>query len=106
MTEKTISAYDDLPFAPLAEGIPVEIAMQWGNPETGPAAVMIRFSEGHEEPRHGHTPTYHSVLTKGEFKSKSKGADTPKSDSFRPDSYAVQAGGAVHSEVNAGPANW
>ena len=102
MTEKTITAYDDLPFVPLAEGSPVEIAMLWGNPETGPAAVMVRFPEGYQEPWHSHTATYHSVLIKGEFQSNSKAAEATESEVYGPGSYALQPGGAVHSEVNAG----
>jgi len=70
MPEKSVIAYEDLQFAPLAEGSPVQMAMLWGNPETGLAAVMVRFSEGYEEPWHSHTSTYHSVLIKGEFQTK------------------------------------
>ena len=102
MTEKTVTAYEDLPFAPLAEGSPVEIAMLWGNPETGPAAVMVRFPEGYQEPWHNHTSTYYSVLVKGEFQTKSKDTGIEASAVYGPGSYAVQPGGAVHSEVNAG----
>lgn len=102
MTEKTITAYEELPFAPLAEGSPVEIAVLWGNPESGPAAVMVRFPEGYQEPWHSHSTTYHSVLIKGEFKTKCKDADVPVSGAYGPGSYAVQPGGAVHAEVNAG----
>lgn len=102
MTEKTITAYDDLAFAPLAEGSPVEIALLWGNPETGPAAVMVRFPEGYQEPWHSHTTTYHAVLVKGEFQSNSKSAEVTESEVYGPGSYAVQPGGAVHAEVNAG----
>ena len=76
--------------------------MLWGNPETGPAAVMVRFPEGYQEPWHSHTSTYHSVLIKGEFQTRSRGAGIPVSDTYGPGSYAVQPGGDVHAEVNAG----
>lgn len=102
MTQQTLTAYEDLSFARLAEGSPVEIAMLWGNPETGPAAIMVRFPEGYKEPWHTHTNTYHSVLIKGEFQTRSKEGDGAVSDVYGPGSYAVQPGGAVHSEVNAG----
>ena len=102
MPEKTITAYQDLPFAPLAEGSPVEIALLWGNPETGPAAVMVRFPEGYQEPWHSHTSTYHSVLIKGEFQTKDKEGDMNISEICGPGSYSVQPGGEVHAEVNAG----
>jgi quercetin dioxygenase-like cupin family protein len=102
MIEKTITAYEDLQFTPLVDGSPVEIAMLWGNPETGPAAVMVRLPEGYEEPWHSHTTTYHSVLIKGEFQTNSRNGNVTLSEVYGPGSYAVQPGGAVHSEVNAG----
>ena len=102
MTEKSVIAYEDLQFAPLAEGSPVRIAMQWGNPETGPAAVMVRFPEGYEEPWHSHTSTYHPVIIKGEFQTKSKNGDEAVSEVYGPGSYAAQPGSAIHSEINAG----
>ena len=102
MAEQTLVAYEDLPFASLAEGSPVEIAVLWGNPETGPAAVMVRFPEGYQEPWHSHTTTYHSVLIKGEFQTRSKGTSVTASEIYGPGSYAVQPGKAIHSEVNAG----
>ena len=101
MTEKSVIAYEDLQFVPLAEGSPVQIAMLWGNPETGPAAVMVRFPEGYEEPWHSHTSTYHSVLIKGEFQKKSKNGDEVVSEVYGPGSYAVQPGSTIHSEINS-----
>jgi hypothetical protein len=50
MTEEIITAYEDLQFAPLAEGNPVEVAVLWGNAVTVPAAVMVRLPEGYQEP--------------------------------------------------------
>lgn len=102
MTEKTITSYEGLQFSNLAEGSPVEITVLRGNPEVGPAAVMVRFPEGYQEPWHCHTTTYHSVLIKGEFQTKSKDASVSESETYGPGAYAVQPGGVVHSEVNAG----
>ena len=75
----------------------------WGNPETGPAAVMVRFPEGYQEPWHSHSTTCHAVLVKGEFRTKRRNGGETVSGVFAPGSYAVQPGGAVHAEVNAGP---
>lgn len=101
MTDKSMIAYDDLQFGPIAEGSPVDIALLWGNPETGPAAVLVRFPEGYEEPWHSHSSTYHSVLVKGEFQSRSKD-ELDSTTVYGPGSYAIQPGGAAHREVNAG----
>jgi quercetin dioxygenase-like cupin family protein len=102
VTEKSITAYEDLQFSPLADGSPVEVAVLWGNPEIGPAAVMVRFPEGYQEPWHSHSTTYHSVLIKGEFQTRSKDTGAAESEVLGPGAYVVQPGGAVHSEVNAG----
>lgn len=102
MTEKTITAYDDLQFGPIAEGSPVEVALLWGDPATGPATVLVRFPEGYAEPWHSHTSTYRSVLIKGDFLTRSRGNGVTSTDVYAPGAYLVQPGGAVHSEVNAG----
>lgn len=101
MNELSLTSYEDLKFSPLGEGSPVEVALLWGDPAKGPAAVMIRFPEGYQEPWHSHASTYHAVLVKGEFTTRSKdnGATTGV---VGPGAYLVQPGGKVHSEVNAG----
>jgi quercetin dioxygenase-like cupin family protein len=100
MTEKTITAYEDLQFAPLGEGSPVEAALLWGDPATGPAAVLVRFPEGYAEPWHSHSSTYRAVLVKGGVQSRSQDAATPDTV-YGPGAYMVQPGGGVHAEVNA-----
>ena len=101
MTEKTITAFEDLEFGPLGEGSPVQASLLWGDPETGPVAFMVRFPEGFEEPFHSHSSTYHAVLVKGEFLSRSKDG-SGEDVAHGPGSYAIQPGGGVHAEVNAG----
>jgi len=100
MNESSITAYDNLQFAPLAEGSPVEAALLWGDPSTGPAAVMVRFPEGFEEPLHSHSSTYHAVMIKGQIKINRQDSDT--SSAYGPGSYMTQQGGEVHAECNAG----
>ena len=53
--------HEDLPFAPLAEGSPVHVAVLWGNPETVPVAVMVELPGEYREPWHSHSSTYHAV---------------------------------------------
>jgi len=103
MTERNLTAFEDLEFAPLGEGSPVQAAVLWGDPAVGPAAVLVRFPEGFKEPFHTHSSTYHAVLIKGEFQSRSKDNDDMSTKVCGPGSYAVQPGGGVHAELNAGP---
>ena len=101
MDESTITSYKDLQFAPLAEGSPVEAALLWGNPETGPAAVMVRFPRDFEEPFHSHSSNYHAVVIKGEIKINRKNGHS-SSSIYGPGTYMMQQGGAVHAEGNGG----
>jgi hypothetical protein len=102
MIEKSITSYEDLHFSPLSEGNPVEAALLWGDPATGPAALVIRMPAGHAEPFHSHSSTYRAVLIKGAIQSRSNVADTDFDKVFGPGAYMVQPGGQTHSEVSAG----
>jgi quercetin dioxygenase-like cupin family protein len=102
MTEKTMIAYEDMQFAPISEGSPIEVAMLWGDPENGPVTVLVRFPEGYAEPWHNHSSTYRSVLIRGKFQTRSNMEEPTASEVFNPGSYVVQPGGEVHAEVNAG----
>ena len=103
MTEKMVIDYEDFQFSPLAEGSPVQGALLWGNPETGPAAIMVKFPEGYQEPWHSHSSTYHAVLVKGEFSSRSPEGGPDSIRVLGPGAYVVQPGGVIHAEINAGP---
>ena len=102
MLEKSITSYEELQFAPLGEGNPVEAALLWGDPATGPVAFLVRMLSGHTEPWHSHTSTYRAVLIEGQFRSRGEGAATDFADIYGPGAYLVQPGGQTHSEVNAG----
>lgn len=102
MTDKIMTDYEDLPFSPLAEGSPVHVAVLWGNPETGPAAIMVKYPEGYLEPWHSHSSTYHAVLVKSEFSSRSPEGGPDSERVLGPGSYLVQPGGVIHAEINAG----
>lgn len=102
MTEKSMISYEDMQFGPIAPGSPVDVAMLWGNPVTGPAAVLVRFPEGYAEPWHSHSSTYHAVLIKGDFQTRSKDGATDSGQVCHAGSYLFQPGGGIHSEVNAG----
>lgn len=102
MIEKSITSQKDLQFAPLGEGNPVEAALLWGDPATGPVAFLVRMPAGYTEPWHSHTSTYRAVLIEGQFQSRGKDAATNFTEISGPGAYLVQPGGQTHSEVNAG----
>jgi len=102
MLEKSITPYKDLRFVPLGEGNPVEAALLWGDPATGPVAFLVRMPAGYAEPWHSHTSTCRAVLIEGEFRSRGEDAATDFADIYGPGAYLVQPGGQTHTEVNAG----
>lgn len=102
MIEKSVISYEELQFAPLGEGNPVEAAFLWGDPATGPAAFMIRMPEGCAEPWHSHSSTYRAVLIQGQFQSRGKEPATDFAGPYGPGAVAVQPGGQVHAEANVG----
>jgi len=102
MPDTTLTPYENLQFSPLADGSPVRVSLLWGNPETGPAAVMVRFPEGYREPWHSHTSTYHAVVVKGTFRSLSPEGGPQSERVLGPGGTMVQPGGVTHAEVNAG----
>ena len=101
MVDKSITAYEDLEFGPLGEGSPVDAALLWGDPATGPVAFLVRFPKGFAEPWHSHSSTYRAVLVKGEFQSRSQDS-SDSTTVYGSGASLVQPGGVVHSEVNAG----
>jgi quercetin dioxygenase-like cupin family protein len=102
MAQNSITAYEDLQFGSLGERSPLEAALLWGDPEAGPAAVLARFSEGNTEPWHSHSSAHHAVLVEGEFQARSQDGGDDSMEVFGPGAYAVQPGGTVHREINAG----
>jgi hypothetical protein len=77
-----------LSFAPLAEGSPAEAALLWGDPATGPAALLVRFPEGYAEPWHNHSASYRAVLVRGEFQSRSQD-DSDSAEIYGPGAFPV-----------------
>jgi hypothetical protein len=102
MLEKSITAYKNLQFAPLGEGNPVEGALLWGDPTSGPSAFLVRMPPGYTEPWHHHSASYRAVLIQGRVKSRGKDAATDITDVYGPGCYMVQPGGQPHAEVSAG----
>ncbi len=52
-----IRSFEDLEFAPMEEGSPIEISVLWGDPATGPSGFLVRIPAGFEAPMHSHTST-------------------------------------------------
>ena len=94
-----VVAYEDAKFIPVDPGRPdsPEIAVLWGDPRTGPSAMLIRLRKG-PQPMHTHSSDYHLVVLQGVVKHWS--ADETESDAkpLGPGSYWFQPGNEAHAD--------
>ena len=95
-----IRSIDDLQFGPFGEG-PVEIAVLWGDPSSGPSGFILKIPAGFEAPVHSHTASYRAVVIEG---AALHWLGTEDKDSAAPLSaggYWLQPGGQLHGDANA-----
>ena len=95
--------YDDLTFFPQREGSPVEMAVLWGDPKSGPSGVLLKLPSGWEAPVHSHSSSYRAIVIEGSPIHMLDGAANPTA--FGPGSYIHQPAGEFHSNANTSGAN-
>jgi quercetin dioxygenase-like cupin family protein len=94
-----------VPFAE-AEFVPVrpelsdspEIAILWGDPATGPSAMLMRLRSG-SIPMHMHSSDYHLVVLEGTLKHWDPEESEETAPPLGPGSYWFQPGGLPHAEA-------
>lgn len=94
-TGNTSRPLTSLEFAPLMD---IEIAVLWGNPQEGEAAVMLRFPPNFPGGMHTHTSSYHAVVVSGASRHWVEGETEADAPLQRPGDYWYQAGGQVHQD--------
>ncbi|MEM1179992.1 MAG: DUF4437 domain-containing protein [Acidobacteriota bacterium] len=97
-TGKTVSltALEDIELKARFEGNRLKVAVLWGDPATGPVAILLHMPRGHVEPFHVHTSDYHCVVVKGELRTQARGGEISKA--YGPGSHVFQPGGVLHAE--------
>jgi len=90
--------FEDLTFVPQRPGSPVEMAVLWGNPATGPWGVLLKFPNGLGVPVHLHSASYRAVIIAGAPTHMLDGATEPTQ--FEPGGYIYQPSGEFHSNAN------
>ena len=93
-TSKELS---DLDFAPI-EDLPIQIAVLWGDPQTGPSAFMLKYPPNFPGGMHIHTNAYHAVVVSGGVKHWRKGEAEADAPLHRPGDYWYQSGGEWHQD--------
>lgn len=92
--------FDDLEWTPMAEGVPVDLSVLWGNLETGPVGFLIRVAPGFAAPMHSHSANYRAVVVSGRHKHWIEGEDPEAMDLLGPGSVFVQAADQLHGDAN------
>ncbi len=87
----------ELEFMPLP-GVPIEIAVLWGNPQEGASAVMMRFPANFPGGMHSHTFGYHGVVISGASRHWVEGESEAETPLLQPGDYWFQVGGEVHQD--------
>ncbi|MEM7479024.1 MAG: DUF4437 domain-containing protein [Planctomycetota bacterium] len=96
----SLTAFKDLRLEPRFEGDELKVAVLWGDPASGPVAIMLHMPKGHVEPFHKHTSDYHCVVVEGRIRTQMKNVD--RSEEFGPGSHIFQPGGTLHAESSSG----
>ena len=74
-----------------------QAAILWGDPNTGPSAVLFQMGRG-ATPLHIHSSTYHLVVIQGTMKHWVRGESEDETPPLGPGSYWYIAGGRVHAD--------
>ena len=91
--------FEDAKFVPVDPARPKgpELAVLWGDPATGPSAILLRFAKG-DGRLHFHTSDYHLVVLQGTMKHWAEGQQAADAKSLRSGSYWFQPGNQVHGD--------
>ena len=95
-----VTAFEDAKFVAVVpdQSDSPQIAILWGEPRTGPSAMLIRAKKGFATPMHIHSSDYHLVVVQGLMKH--WGADQTEADAkpLGPGSYWFQPGEHAHAD--------
>jgi quercetin dioxygenase-like cupin family protein len=94
-----VRVYRDAKFRPLNPPMSTgaAVAPLWGDPATGPSAVLFKMSKG-ATPLHVHSADYHLVVIEGVMKHWVKGESEAKAPELGPGSYWHIRGNVVHAD--------
>jgi hypothetical protein len=78
------------------------MAVLWGDPHTGPSAMLLTMQEG-AVPLHVHSADYHLAVIEGQMKHWGPGEDASHAPALGPGSYWFQPGGQAHADACLSP---
>ena len=95
-----VTSIEDAKFAPVDPARPqgAQMAVLWGNPQTGPSATLLRLNKG-VSAVHVHTADYHGVVLEGTVQHWQQGQSQTEAKLLRPGSHWFQPGNEAHSDA-------
>jgi len=94
-----VKDYRDAKFRPLNSPMSAgaEVAVLWGDPNTGPSAVLFKMRKG-ATPLHTHSSDYHLAVIEGVMKHWVKGESEAAARELGPGSYWHIGGNVIHAD--------
>jgi len=91
--------YGDAQFRPLNPAMSpgAQVAVLWGDPDTGPSAVLFKMGKG-ATPLHTHSSTYHLTVIEGTMKHWTAGESEAQARALGPGGYWRIEGGRPHAD--------
>jgi quercetin dioxygenase-like cupin family protein len=86
-------------FQPYAPGMPIEIAVLWGDRDQGAYGMLVKLPPGFQVGSHAHTSDYYGMNIRGTWVHTMNGA----TEELPPGSYVMQPGGQFHDDACKGP---
>ena len=92
--------FERAPFTPADSRFPdgPQIAVLWGDPSSGPSAMLIKSRKG-AFPLHSHSSDYHLVVLRGTVKHWEDGSTEDQVQPLAPGSYWFQPGNKFHGDA-------
>ncbi len=99
-SEMIVVPFAEAEFFPVLPDTPEspEIALLWGDPATGPSAMLMRLRRG-QIPFHSHSSDYHLVVLHGTMKHWGPEEEVESAPPLGPFSYWFQPGDLPHAEA-------
>jgi quercetin dioxygenase-like cupin family protein len=90
---------DAIAFQPYAPGMPIEIAVLWGDRNQGAYGMLVKLPPGFQVGSHAHTSDYYGMNIQGTWVHTMNGT----TQELPPGSYVMQPGGEFHDDACKGP---
>jgi hypothetical protein len=96
----TVTPIEDAKFAPVDPARPqgAQMAVLWGDPQTGPSATLLRLNKG-VSAVHVHSADYHGVVIEGTLQHWERGQSQSDAKLLRTGSHWFQPGNVAHSDA-------